>query len=127
MEHRVADVSGIVYQRVNGVLGSLADELHQFEEHRVTLLCAWSSHSDRRTVITVLEDLTLGDSDERDTAFLDWKYRGFSAGGKNAVHHLLQSAVHAALNIWSKEWSKTLDSLDELVSTEVYLPTKLQL
>ncbi|KAK0631578.1 hypothetical protein B0T14DRAFT_417618 [Immersiella caudata] len=38
--------------------------------------------------------------------------------GRNAAHHFLQSVLHVVYTDWFEEWSRSLDGLDEMVTTE---------
>lgn len=50
-----------------------------------------------------------------------WENRGFAMMGRNAAHHFLQSVLHFVFTDWFKEWSRSLDGLHEMVTTEVSL------
>lgn len=115
-------------QRACGFLESLSNRAQKlwFREHRIMIVCSVALDSDGAVsgtrnwpiVIMVLEDVTTED-DEKQVDFLNWNDRGFTVSGINSAHHLVQATIHAALGVWAEQWSKTLDLLDDSISSEV--------
>ncbi|KAK3296687.1 uncharacterized protein B0H64DRAFT_390089 [Chaetomium fimeti] len=94
-----------------------------FTERRMSVLCRWSEFNDELSFTIVL----LGDfqsvkqeAQGSNDLFTDWKDRHFTAQGKNAGYHMLQSAVHRTLISWEKEWSQCLDVLGDTVNTNLH-------
>jgi hypothetical protein len=93
-----------------------------FTERRMSVLCRWSQLGGELSFTIVL----LGDfqsvkqeSQASNDLFTDWKDRHFTAKGKNAGYHMLQSAVHRMLISWETEWSQCLDVLGDTVNINV--------
>ncbi|KAM7208191.1 hypothetical protein V8F20_001471 [Naviculisporaceae sp. PSN 640] len=118
--------------RESGRLSVLRGEDIDFVEERHSLLlvsdgCLFDNHHHSRGTkilphFTILLIGELRDSKGYDAPpdVMEWEERGFTARGERSGFMLFQSALHALLVWWEKEWSACLDMVDGCVRVKLF-------
>ena len=117
---------GFHSHRATGTIWSLHNAPVCFTERRQMIVAALcinrQAHVPSFTLMMVDDSKDPYQGPDLKKYTVGWENRGFVVMGRNAAHHFLQSVLHVVYTDWFEEWSRSLDGLDEMVTTEVSEP-----